>query len=201
MHHFLTNILQDWQINRETSSKSRLILLLFRVGQSLENLPKPFALVSTIYRLLYILMVDWLLGVDLPCDTQIGSPLKLLHGHALVVNHETVIGTHCTLRHATTIGNKQLPDGSYSRSPRIGNHVDIGSNVVIIGAINIGDFAVIGAGAVVVKDVPEYAVVAGNPARVIRMLKPVSLSEPELTPVIAQSNLMTNRSDVAHLSQ
>ena len=43
----------------------------------------------------------------------------------------------------------------------------VGANAVIIGAIKIGDGAVIGAGAVVVKDVPPGAVVAGNPARVI----------------------------------
>jgi putative colanic acid biosynthesis acetyltransferase WcaB len=45
--------------------------------------------------------------------------------------------------------------------------VDVGANAVIIGAIRIGDGAVIGAGAVVVKDVPPGAVVAGNPAQVI----------------------------------
>jgi acetyltransferase-like isoleucine patch superfamily enzyme len=45
--------------------------------------------------------------------------------------------------------------------------VDVGANAVILGAITIGDGAVIGAGAVVLKDVPARAVVAGNPARVI----------------------------------
>ena len=45
--------------------------------------------------------------------------------------------------------------------------MDVGANAVIIGAVKIGDRAVIGAGAVVVKDVPPGAVVAGNPARVI----------------------------------
>ena len=49
-----------------------------------------------------------------------------------------------------------------------GEGVDVGANAVIIGAVRIGDRAVIGAGSVVVKDVPPGAVVAGNPARVIR---------------------------------
>lgn len=50
----------------------------------------------------------------------------------------------------------------------IGNDVWIGSNATILGGLNIGDGAVIGAGAVVTKDVPPYAIVGGVPARVIR---------------------------------
>lgn len=166
----MTYITQDWQVNHATSSKSRFILLMFRSAQILSRLPGFFSLFSIFYRIFYQLIVDWVLGVDLPWDTQIGSNLKLIHSTALVVNHETIIGANCTLRHSTTIGNKQLPDGSYSACPKIGNNVDIGANVVIIGPITIGDNAVIGAGSVVVKDVPEGAVVAGNPARIIRIL-------------------------------
>lgn len=50
----------------------------------------------------------------------------------------------------------------------IGNDVWIGSNVVILGGLNIGDGAVIGAGAVVTKDVQPYSIVVGNPAREIK---------------------------------
>ena len=49
----------------------------------------------------------------------------------------------------------------------IGNDVWIGTRVMLLGAITIGDGAIIGAGSVVTKDVPPYAVVAGNPARVL----------------------------------
>lgn len=158
-------IWQDWQINREVSIKSRVVLLLFRLAQITGN--KSFPL-ST-FRFIYQISVEYILGIELPWDTQVGQHLKLQHGVGLVVNHQTVIGDYCTLRHCTTIGNKQLADGSYSDSPKIGNYVDIGSNVVILGAITVGDYAVIGAGSVVVKDVPTGAVVAGNPAKVIRI--------------------------------
>ena len=176
MRNFITYLLQDWAVNSEANSKSRFILLMFRSAQILGRLPAPFSLLSIFYRVLYNLLIEWILGVELPWDTKVGPNLKLLHGQALVVNHETVIGANCTLRHATTIGNKNLPDGSSSSSPKIGNNVEIGSNAVILGPITVGDNAVIGAGSVVVKDVPEGAVVVGNPARVIRILNTASPS-------------------------
>lgn len=50
----------------------------------------------------------------------------------------------------------------------IGNDVWIGTRVMLMGNVSIGDGAIIGAGSVVTKDVPPYAVVAGNPARILR---------------------------------
>ena len=50
----------------------------------------------------------------------------------------------------------------------IGNDVWIGANAMILGGITIGDGAIIGAGAVVTKDIPPYAIVGGIPARIIR---------------------------------
>jgi len=171
MNAFLKYVIQDWDINRETSFKSRLALALFRLSQFSRNLPDHLFWFHLLCRGVYQIFVEWILGIELPWDTQVGSSLKLHHGVALVIFHETIIGNNCILRHSTTIGNKKLPDGSYSTSPKIGNNVDIGSNVVILGPITIGDGAVIGAGAVVVKDVPENAVVVGNPAKVIRIME------------------------------
>ncbi|MBH8566039.1 serine acetyltransferase [Nostoc sp. CENA67] len=170
MKNKINYLLQDWQINQDTSFKSRLVLVMFRLNKIVINFPFVGQKISKLYCLFYQFIVEYILGIELPWDTKIGSNLKLIHGYGLVVNHETVIGANCTLRHSTTIGNKKLPDGSISASPQIGNNVDIGSNVVIIGPIKLGDNAVIGAGSVVVKDVPQSAVVAGNPAKIIRLI-------------------------------
>lgn len=168
MHKFFTYVLQDWAANDDANAKSRFVVVSFRLAQALSKLPGPFFLIFKIYRILYQLIIEWIMGIDLPWDTQIGSDLKLLHAQALVVNHYVVIGSNCILRHSITIGNKKI-GGGY---PKIGNYVEIGASTVILGDITIGDHVTIGAGSVVVKDIPSGATVAGNPARIIRMLEP-----------------------------
>jgi len=64
--------------------------------------------------------------------------------------------------HCTTIGKKA------GKRPVIGDNVTIGCHACVIGGVHIGNNVTIGAGAVVVKDVPVNAIVAGNPARVIK---------------------------------
>jgi putative colanic acid biosynthesis acetyltransferase WcaB len=162
----MNDIFQDWEANRG-NPKGQLVLTLFRLAQWVRALPDPWWMLGIPYLAFYRVTVEWFLGIELRFRTRVGPRLRLFHGQALVVHETTVIGADCILRQSTTIGNKTLADGSQGASPVIGNGVDVGANAVILGAISIGDGAVIGAGAVVVKDVPARAVVAGNPASVI----------------------------------
>jgi carbonic anhydrase/acetyltransferase-like protein (isoleucine patch superfamily) len=79
-----------------------------------------------------------------------------------VVGHETAIGQSVFIAHAVSV----------SGCCRIGDGTFIGTNATILPRIAIGRWATIGAGAVVTKDVPDYAVVVGNPGRVVRIEDP-----------------------------
>ncbi len=114
----------------------------------------------------YRIVVDWVMGIDLPPEVQVGPGLAIFHGTGLVVHSSTVIGSDVLLRHGVTLG--ALGEGaSESNGPRIGDRVRIGAGAIVLGPIHVGHDAVIGAGAVVVHDVPAGATVVGNPARVV----------------------------------
>jgi len=89
------------------------------------------------------------------------------HAFSSYINAEQV-GFGCSFRNNTTVGNK-LVNGKLCR-PVFKDHVFVGPNSVIIGDITIGEHSIIAPGSVVVKDVPPYAVVGGNPAKVIKVL-------------------------------
>lgn len=85
------------------------------------------------------------------------------------------IGKHCFIGHGTMFTNDLFTDSPnfenwIRQNTNIGNDVRIGSNVTLL-PVNIGDNSIIGAGSVVTKDIPANCIVAGNPAKIIRMLK------------------------------
>ncbi len=162
---FFAYLFQDWQANRQ-NFKAQLVLFMFRLVQAFNR----YTITKIIffpYFMFYRFFVEWLMGIELPRKLTVGKGLSLYHGQALVVNKSTIIGANCILRNSTTIGHKKLADGTFSNCPRIGNNVDIGANVCIIGDVTIGDNVIIGAGAVVIKNVPSGCVAVGNPARIL----------------------------------
>ena len=94
----------------------------------------------------------------------VGPGLYVAHPFATIVNVKKA-GKNLSIRNNTTIGNKNI--GRNNECPTIGDNVIIGANVCIIGNISIGNNVTIGAGSVIVKDVPDNAIVVGNPSRVI----------------------------------
>ncbi len=154
---------QDWGKNKGYS-KGKLLTLSFRIAScATKNKILKYLLLP--YLMFYKFGVEWILGIEIPYNTKIGQGLVIFHGVGLIIHKNTIIGKNCILRHSTTLGNKGV---GANECPIVGNNVNVGSNVCILGNIKIGDNSIIGAGSIVVKDVPPNAVVAGNPARIVK---------------------------------
>jgi len=93
----------------------------------------------------------------------IGGGLFFLHGFSTIVSAKS-IGMNCWINQQVTIGYT-TPDGA----PVIGDNVKIFAGAKVLGDIKIGNNVIIGANAVVVKDVPEDCTVVGVPARIVRI--------------------------------
>jgi serine acetyltransferase len=157
------DILQDWDANRG-NWKSCGVLFLYRLAQSIQRQETPLRWLGCPIVLVYVLLVEWGMGIELNLKSRIGPGLHLYHGVGLVIHEAVVIGENCTLRHGTTLGAKNGPEDC----PVLGDNVDVGCQSVLMGRIRIGDGAVIGAGSVVLHDVAPGDVVAGNPARSLK---------------------------------
>lgn len=164
---FWAYVFQDWKVNPR-QPKIQLALASFRLAQKCSRLAKPWYYLVVPYLVLYRVAVDWLLSIELHWTLQVGPRLRIYHGFGLVVHPETVIGADCTLRHCTTFGAREAVPGPTSGLPVLADGVNVGPHCVILGPVQIGEGAMIGAGSVVTRDVPAGAIVAGNPARVLQ---------------------------------
>lgn len=108
-------------------------------------------------------------GLQIPSSTQIGPGFYIGHGIGVVINRRTIIGQNCNISHFLSIGsNKNTP-------AVIGDRVYIGPHVSIVENVNIGNDVKIGAGTVVINDIPSNSTSVGNPNRIIR--KPSAASQ------------------------
>ena len=99
----------------------------------------------------------FLTGIEIHPGAQIGRRLVIDHGMGLVVGETAIIGDDCIIFHGVTLGG--LKFDPVKRHPTIGNKVLIGSGAKILGNIRLGNGCRVGANAVVIKDVPEGAVI------------------------------------------
>lgn len=109
-----------------------------------------------------------LFNSSVPASCKIGKGTKFGYGGIGVVIHARAeIGDNCLIGQNTTIGGRS---GHYE-VPKIGNNVEICAGARVLGPITIGNNAIIGANAVVIKNVPDNAVVAGVPAHILKYTK------------------------------
>ncbi|WP_439489776.1 serine acetyltransferase [Algoriphagus sp.] len=160
------SLFQDWKANKG-NLKGRTVMVLFRLAH-LATYNRFIKILMIPYLIFYRVMVEWFLGIELQFPVVVGRGLVLWHGQGSVIHKSTKIGSNCVLRQNTTIGNKKNLDGTKSAGAIIGDNVDIGAHVIIIGSIHIASNCTIGAGSVVTKSVDKAATIVGNPARVLR---------------------------------
>jgi serine O-acetyltransferase len=111
-------------------------------------------------------------GVEIHPGAVLGRRVFIDHGSGVVIGETAVVGDDVTIYHQVTLGavgwwsDVKRPEGE-RRHPRVGNGVVLGTNATVLGPVTIADHAVIGAQALVNKDVPAYARVLA-PTAVIR---------------------------------
>lgn len=105
-------------------------------------------------------------GISIAPAAKIGKRVFIDHGVGVVIGETAVVEDDVTILHGVTLGSRH-PEDMGRRHPYVKKGAYLGSNAQILGPITIGCESKIGAGAIVLKDVPDQATAVGNPARVI----------------------------------
>ena len=105
-------------------------------------------------------------GIEIHPGAVIGEGFFIDHGHGVVIGETTIIGDNVTLYQGVTLGGTGKEQGK--RHPTIGNNVMISTGAKVLGSITVGDNSKIGAGSVVIHDVPPNSTVVGIPGHVVR---------------------------------
>ena len=106
----------------------------------------------------------FLTGIEIHPAARLGPGLFIDHGMGVVIGETAEVGDNVTLLHGVTLGGTSLR--KEKRHPTLGNNVVVGAGAGIFGAFTIGSGSRIGAGSVVVREVPPNSVVVGVPGRV-----------------------------------
>jgi serine O-acetyltransferase len=106
-------------------------------------------------------------GIEIHPGAQIGKGFFIDHGNGVIIGETTIIGDNVTLYQGVTLGGTGKEHGK--RHPTIGDNVVVASGAKVLGSFTVGEHAKIGAGSVVLKEVPPYATVVGIPGKIVCM--------------------------------
>jgi serine O-acetyltransferase len=105
-------------------------------------------------------------GIEIHPGATIGKGFFIDHGAGVIIGETTIIGDNCTLYQGVTLGGTGKEQGK--RHPTLGNNVMVSAGAKILGSFKIGDNSKIGAGSVVLEEVPPNSTVVGVPGRVVK---------------------------------
>lgn len=104
-------------------------------------------------------------GIEIHPAAKIGRRFFIDHGEGVVIGETTEIGDDVLIYQQVTLGGTGKEHGK--RHPALGNGVIVGAGAKVLGNITLGDYVRVGAGSVVVDDVPEYSTVVGVPGKIV----------------------------------
>jgi serine O-acetyltransferase len=117
-------------------------------------------------------------GIEIHPGATVGRRLFIDHGMGVVIGETAIVGDDVTLYHSVTLGGTSLQ--KKKRHPTLGNGVVVGNTSSILGDIVVGDNSRVGAGSVVLRDVPPDSTVVGVPAHIVyRDGKRVLITDPK----------------------
>ena len=136
------------------------VIICHRIAHALDRMGLP------VLPRLIMTLARWVTGVEIHPAATIGRGLFIDHGMGVVIGETTVIGDDVTLFQGVTLGGTGKERGK--RHPTIGDRVVIGTGAKVLGRISVGNDSMVGANAVVIRDVPEHSTVVGVPGRITR---------------------------------
>src|SRR4051812_25432274 len=136
-------------------------VLAHRVAHALHDVGVPIAPRAIAY------VARSVTGVEIHPAANVGDALFIDHGMGVVIGETADVGANVTLYQGVTLGGTGFATGK--RHPTLGDNVTVGSGAKLLGPIEVGHGAKVGANSVVITDVPPNSTVVGNPGHVVRV--------------------------------
>lgn len=128
----------------------------FRMRQALRRVRGPLRVPLRVFTWVTRQAMFAVTGIQIPTTATIGPGFTIMHSGSVVVHGDAVIGENVTIGHQTTIGTNA------GGVPTLGDCIFVGPGARILGAVHVGDGALVGANAVVMHDVPARHVATGS---------------------------------------
>lgn len=154
---------------RDPAIKSNLEVLLYPSFKVILN----YRVAHKLYRKKHYFLARWIsqraarkTGIEIHPGARIGKGLFIDHGSGVIIGETTVIGNNVTLYQGVTLGGTGKERGK--RHPTLQDNVMVSAGAKIIGSFTVGENSKIGAGSVVLNEVPPNCTVVGVPGRIVR---------------------------------
>ena len=168
----ITYIKEELQVikERDPSIKSNMEIFLYPSFKVMIR----YRLAHKLYLRKHYFLARWIsqraarkTGIEIHPGATIGKGLFIDHGSGVIIGETTVIGNNVTLYQGVTLGGTGKEKGK--RHPTLKDNVMVSAGAKILGSFTIGENAKIGAGSVVLEEVPPNCTVVGVPGRIVRM--------------------------------